>query len=176
MPQIEIDKLQQLADATDNANGAPLVDANGAEIPPPPPPIDYLNEAGAAVAVFAALAVGYAPAAARLWDEAAKHRIAAALAPVMAKYNFSLGAMPPEITLLIVAGPVLYQTSRIIASEMAEQKARPAPAVEQQPGRPPAPEQAGTDRTAGPMTAAHIGAQESPEILRSPQTALYSNR
>ena len=125
LEQTDLDNLQQLADETDAANGAPLVDQTTGEVlPPAPPPRDYMTEAAGAVDTFAALAVGYAPKAADLWDAEAKQRITAALAPVMEKYNFSLGALPPELTLLIVAGPVLYQTSKIIGAQMAEQKVK----------------------------------------------------
>ena len=158
--QNDLDALQALADTTDIANGAPIVGADGEVLPPAPPPRDWMNEAGGAVDTFAALAVGYAPAAADLWDAVAKDRIKAALAPVMEKYNFSLGALPPELTLLIVAGPVLYQTSKIIGAQMQEQraKARPAPAKladAQHTGMSP------------------VRPTDAPEILRSPQEKLY---
>lgn len=161
MEQHELDNLQQLADTTDNANGAPIVGTDGEVLPPPPPPRDYMIEAAGAVDTFAALAVGYAPKAADLWDTEAKNRITAALAPVMEKYNFSLGALPPELTLLIVAGPVLYQTSRVIASQMADQRAKAKPPAVAKPADPHA-GQLGTQRP-----------NESPELAVHPQTALY---
>jgi hypothetical protein len=85
---------------------------------------DYYTEARGTVDMFAAMVVGYAPKAESVWTEQAKARTAAALAPVMEKYNFSFGAMPPELTLMIVAGPLLWQSSRIVAAQMAEEKAK----------------------------------------------------
>lgn len=85
---------------------------------------DYMTEARGTVDMFAAMIVGYAPKAEGVWTEPAKARTAAALAPVLEKYGFSFGALPPELTLMIVAGPLLWQSSRIVATQMAEEKAK----------------------------------------------------
>lgn len=90
--------------------------APGAEPSPGAP--DYTTEAKAMTDMVAAMICGYEPKCLPLWDEDRKAGIAAALAPVMEKYSFTLGAIPPEITLLIMVGPPLYQSSRIIAESM----------------------------------------------------------
>jgi len=88
-----------------------------------PPPVDYGMEASGAVATFASLVGGFSPKAGELWTEAVQIRTAAALAPVMQKYNFTFGNLPVELTFAIVAGPVLWQTSRVIGAQMAAEKA-----------------------------------------------------
>ena len=86
--------------------------------------MDFATEARGAVDMFAAMVTGYAPKAEPLWTEGAKTRVSMALAPVMEKYGFSFGAMPCEVTLLIVAGPLLWQTSRIVAAQMQADRAQ----------------------------------------------------
>lgn len=130
----DLDNLQGVAAAADS--GAAALDgaeAPGNELVAQQGP-DYMNEARGAVDMFAAMAVGYAPKAESVWTEQAKNRTAAALAPVMEKYAFSFGAMPPELTLLIVAGPLLWQTSRIVAAQMAEEKAKAKPKAKEGQG------------------------------------------
>lgn len=175
MEQNELDNLQQLADTTDTANGAALVDENGAALPPAPPPIDYGSEAAGMVDTFVALLDGFSPRAALLWNPATKARVTAGLAPVMEKYGVSMGGLPCEIVLVILAGPVLFQTARLVGAEInaaSDEKKAQAPALVRQAA--PAAPASGQDRTAGPMTAADIGGQAAPDVLRSPQTALYA--
>jgi hypothetical protein len=88
--------------------------------------VDYMTEARGTVDMFTAMMVGYAPKTESVWTEPAKARTAAALAPVMEKYGFNFGALPPELTLVIVAGPLLWQSSKIVAAQMAEDKAKAA--------------------------------------------------
>lgn len=143
--------------------GASIADGVGVPVEPapgepggPPAPPDYAIEARGAVDMFTACLVGYAPRTESVWSEAAKHRTAAALAPVMEKYGFSFGGLPPEWTLVIVAGPLLWQSSRLVAAQMAEEKAKKPQTVE--------------DKT----KAASVGGIESaPGPKIAPQTALY---
>lgn len=120
-----LDHIAANADAgaisMDNPQG---VEGEGGELAPQGP--DYMIEARGTVDMFTAMVVGYAPKCESVWTEPAKARTAAALAPVMEKYGFSFGAMPPELTLLIVAGPLLWQSSRIVAAQMADDKAKAA--------------------------------------------------
>lgn len=81
-------------------------------------------EAAGAVDMLGAMICGYSPACAPLWSPETKQRMAASVAPVMEKYGFSFGAMPCELTALVVCGPVLYQSARIIGAQMAEDKAK----------------------------------------------------
>jgi len=118
------------------------------------------------VDMFAAMAVGYAPKADSVWTEQAKARTAMALAPVMEKYAFSFGAMPPELTLIIVAGPLLWQTSKLVAAQMAEEKAKAKPKEAK-------PEQKAGD-TISEATAKPVGQWENaPSPPVHPQMALY---
>lgn len=144
-----LDHVVQQADAT-GAGAVPVEEGGqlGA-----PPPVDYQHESRGAVETFAALVGGYCPKAGELWNEAAKIRTAAALAPVMEKYKFTFGNLPPELTFVIVAGPLLYQTSRVVAAQMAVDKA--ATVKEKKP-------EAQTMPT---------GAPDGPGV--HPQTALY---
>lgn len=126
----ELDALNGLVsqiDATATPTPEPM-GADGQPLPPPPPPPDYINEAAGAVDMFAALVVGYCPAAEVHWSAEAKARISAALGPVMEKYGVTFGNLPPEITLLIVAGPPLYQSSKLLAAQMAAEKQTKKPA------------------------------------------------
>lgn len=122
----DLDKLDGMAAQADagalSMDTPPGDNGQGTELVPMGP--DYMIEARGTVDMFAALVVGYAPKAESVWTDQAKQRTAAALAPVMEKYAFSFGNMPPELTLLIVAGPLLWQTSRIVAAQMAEEKAK----------------------------------------------------
>lgn len=84
---------------------------------------DYLHESRGAVDMFAALVIGFCPTCATVWDHGTKDRVAGALSPVMEKYGVSFGALPPEILLVIIAGPPLYQSARLVASHLADKKA-----------------------------------------------------
>lgn len=124
----DLDNLDHLATQADagavSMDTPPGAEGQGGELAPPGP--DYLTEARGTVDMFTAMMVGYAPKCEAVWTEPAKARTAAALAPVMEKYGFNFGAMPPELTLIIVAGPLLWQSSRIVAAQMAEDKAKAA--------------------------------------------------
>jgi len=161
----DLDKLEQVAVQADG--NLPQVDeATGEEVQQG---ADYGIEARGAVDMFAAMVVGYAPKAESVWTDAAKHRTAAALAPVMEKYGFSFGALPPELTLMIVAGPLLWQSSRIVAAQMAEEKAKSEPPrkVEKSPM-----DNAVTEPT--PLADKPVGQwEETPKPEVHPQVKLY---
>jgi len=80
------------------------------------------------VAGFATMIAGFSETAGALWDESTRARVAATLAPVLLKYNFTMGGMPVELVLALTAGPVLWQTSRIIAANLAKKKQLAKPA------------------------------------------------
>ena len=148
--------LDQLAGmAAESDLGAKALDPVDPNAPPPPPVLNYQTEARGMVDMFAAFATGYAPKCAPIWDEETKARISIATAPVMEKYGFTLGNIPPELILVGVAGPVLYQTSKVIAQQINDDKARAeAKAKENAP-------------------QSSIATTASPELAVSPQTALY---
>jgi len=146
----ELDGLAGLAAQADQvAMGADNPTADQVAMATPTGP-DYGQEAAGTVDTIAALITGYAPAAESLWNPAAKQRIAAALAPVMEKYGFTLSALPPEVVLAVMAGPVLYKSAKIVAEQMrAERAAAPvaAPAA--------APAGAAPGATPGPTAPVH---------------------
>ena len=152
----ELDQLDNVAAIADA--GAAESDNPGGEVPAMETGPDFGKEAAGAVDMFAAMIVGYAPAAASIWTEPAKARTAAALVPVMEKYGFSFGSLPPELTFAIVAGPLLWQSSRLVAAQMEADKAK---AVQQ--ARP----------VQGIEKATHEAVHTAPAPERHPQEALY---
>ena len=151
--QSALDGLAAQVDA-DTQGAAP----DGSIIADQPAPIDYATEAAATVDTFAALVGGYCAEAGALWTPDTRAAVAAALAPVMQKYGFTIGALPCELVLIITAGPLLYQTSKIIAAQMAREKAtakKPTDPAQVQDVKP---------KATGP---------ETPEVKRHPQEALY---
>jgi hypothetical protein len=99
---------------------------------------DFGTEASQMTDLVAAMITGYEPKTLHIWDEPRKAQIAASLAPVLEKYNFTLGNIPPEFYLLMLVGPPLYQSSKIIADGMnrREVQAAPPPPVMQSNGAP----------------------------------------
>lgn len=150
----ELDQFTHIAAQADAGAVAADLEALPPEQRPeePPPPTDYGTEAAGAVDMFAALACGFAPKATVVWTDAAKARTAQALAPVMEKYGFTFGALPPELTLAVVAGPLLWQTARCVGQQIEQQKAEAqAKAPQAQTGI----ERAAQAATAVPETAVH---------------------
>lgn len=114
--------LDHIAQEADNLGASTVPVEEGGTLGAPPP-VDYATEAAGAVDMFAALVNGYCPNTEPLWSAAVRIRVSGALAPVMEKYQFTFGNLPPELTFIIVAGPVLWQTSRVVAAQMAAEKA-----------------------------------------------------
>lgn len=155
----ELDQLHGLAVAADAEAippqpEAPALDAAGQPLPPAP---DFNQEATGAVDMFAALVVGWCPKAETIWTPETKGRISGALAPVMEKYGFTFGAAPPELMLLIMAGPPLWQSSRLVADQINEERAKKA-------------EQAGAP---APQIAPAPEKHEAPTAPVHPQMGLY---
>lgn len=155
----ELDNLAGLAATVDGEHLGSLPD--GSAIADQPAPVDYAGEAAMTVDTVAALITGYCPATTDLWSADKKAAVTAALAPVYEKYGFTMGGMPCELVLLITAGPLLYQSSKLIAHQMATEKAAKAK---------PKTVDAATGQ-AQPAPASDK--PESPEVLCHPQTALY---
>ncbi len=143
-----LDHLDDLAAQVDADTTGTLPD--GTLIADQPAPTDYATEAAGTVDMLAALIGGYCAPAGALFTPEKKQAVAMAMAPVMEKYGFSLGALPCELTLIVVAGPLLYQASKLVAKQMREERAEHAPA------------------TAQPATG-----EAAPEQKRTPQEALY---
>ena len=154
----DLDQLHGLAAAA-NAEALPILPeapALGDDGQPLPPPPDFANEAAGAVDMFGALVVGYCPACESIWTPETKGRISAALTPVMEKYGVTFGTLPPELMLLIVAGPPLWQSSKLLASQINADKEKASQAEPANPARVAPPETG-----AGPVQEVH------------PQMALY---
>lgn len=122
----DLESLGGLAAAADSQNapapaGVVASDAP-AELPAPGPQEQALDMVNA----FAGLLGGYCPATAEVWTEEARQRSAAVLAPLMVKYNFSLMAIPPEMTAAIVVGPLLYRSATIVAEKVRADRAAAA--------------------------------------------------
>ncbi|WP_250479127.1 MULTISPECIES: hypothetical protein [unclassified Caballeronia] len=85
---------------------------------------DYLTEAKGTVEFLGAMLDGYAPGAG--FKPAEVERMSMAVAPVMEKYGFTLGAMPCELVALIVCGPVLYNSAKVVAAKLRADQAEAA--------------------------------------------------
>lgn len=75
---------------------------------------DYARGAAGIVDLLSAMLDGYAPGAG--WAEQQRARMAASVAPVLEKYGWDLDtAMPCEVVALMVCGPALYQSAKVVA-------------------------------------------------------------
>ncbi|KAI3589314.1 hypothetical protein D9X30_4897 [Cupriavidus sp. U2] len=157
---LELAGLQGLAAEVDGqaATVAAPGDPNAPELPAPGP--DYGAGARQTVDMFGALAVGFVPEAAPLWGDDTKARMSASLAPVFEKYGWDMaGAMPCELVAIVTCGPVLWQTSRLVAAKVEAAKAQAA---------------ATRGQSASTLQAADvIDPAEKPEGSVHPQMALY---
>lgn len=120
--ELETPEAYAIASAADTAAGVSTgnpdqVDQVAVAVPDP------THEAMGVVELVAAMVCGYAPKATAIWTDTAKMRTAQALAPVMQKYGVSMGAFPCELTLVIVAGPVLWQSAKVMAEQAKTDKA-----------------------------------------------------
>lgn len=122
-------------DAEDAPLPPPELDAAG-NIKPPAAPIDYHREARMMLDTAAAVAGPFVPCIPRIWTDDKRAAVAAALGPVLKKYGFTLGDFmgqwQAEVTLAMVAGPLVLETVRAIRAERA------APAVPSVPAAPAA--------------------------------------
>ncbi len=149
-PKSPLDQLDGLAAQADADHLGALPD--GALIADQPAPVDYATEAAGGVDMFAAMVGGYCPPAGALFTDDKKRAIVAAMVPVMEKYNFTFGALPCEVVLAIVAGPVLYQASKLVAKQMREESEQAKPAA---------------------AAKAVDAPEQAPETKRHPQESLY---
>ena len=164
-PASELDDLDSLANQVDNdhlevtSDGTPLADV--------PAPVNYKTEATKGVDIFSSLITGYCPPTAELWTADKKEAVSDALAPVLEKYKISVGLdkLPCELVLIIVAGPLLYQTSKMVAAQMKREQDAAKQAKQPNQGNQ-------VNQVKAPADPA---APESPEVLRHPQTELYKS-
>lgn len=133
----DLDALQSLADKTDAEHSDAIVETDAAG---QPPELNYKVEASKCVDMIAAMMLGYCPPTATVWTEDKKTAVSAALAPVLEKYGVTMAAMPCELVLVFVAGPALYASAKLVATQMKVEQianrvqASQAPAVEKKPG------------------------------------------
>ena len=154
-----LDHLDDLAAQVDADTTGTLPD--GTLIADQPEATDYKAKAQEAVDMFAGFLTGFAPATEAIWTDIAKTRVVNALAPVMEKYKVDFEALPCEVNLIIVAGPMLWQSSKLVALQMAKDKAEAAI-------------QKAINKVGEKGAAAIIeGGMETPEQKRTPQEALY---
>lgn len=116
------------------ATPPPIDPATGA----PAAPTDYPGEAKMLLAALVGIAAPFYPSVPKIWTEEKVAAVAAAAAPVMEKYGFTLGdflgAYKEEVALLIVAGPLILQTIDGIKADRAAPKKAPAASSAAQPG------------------------------------------
>lgn len=159
----ELDQLAGLAAEADIDKTAPAgaVVAEAEAEPHVPGPEE---QAADLVNGFAGLLVGYAPETATIWTPEARASSAAVIAPLMVKYNFSLMAIPPELTAALVVGPLLYRSATIVGDKIkADRAAKEAEKGTAPPTQgAPVPVPGATQNGVAPATPAH------------PQMALYT--
>lgn len=125
----DLDNLDALAASTDAANvEAQPLDPNA----PPPEPTRH-EQAVDLVNMFSGMVTSYAPDAAAIWQPEAKEASAAVIAPLLEKYNVSLVNLPPELIAVLVLGPLLYKTAKVVALKIETDKKAAQPARPEQP-------------------------------------------
>jgi hypothetical protein len=113
--------LDAVARAADTGIVGPETVDHAGEVQPGGPP-NYMLAAQQCVDMFVAMLTGYCEPAAALWTAEKKSNVALSLAPVMEKYKFTLDTMPVELGFLLVAGPLLFQSARMVAAQVARDK------------------------------------------------------
>lgn len=111
------------------------------------PAISPEQEARSLVDMAVELALPWYPALAQVYTEDARARLAVAAAPLMAKYNVSVGSIfdqwREEIGFALVALPIALQTVKVITAERARKamssqaQASESPKAEQPPEKTP---------------------------------------
>lgn len=102
----------------------------------PPSPVDYAGEAAMLIGFAVTTAGTFWPSVKEVWTDANQKAVAAAAAPVMEKYGFTLGDFmgqyKEEIGLLFVAGPLILKTVDAVEKDKRaalDAKRRPAAAA-----------------------------------------------
>lgn len=159
-----MDDLDNLAGLAAEADGLAPPPPGAEQAEPEPTGPTPEEQASDMVNAFAGFVTSYAPEAGAVWTPEARAAASGAIAPLMVKYNFSLMAIPPELTAAIVVGPLLYRSATIVRDKLqAERAAKPAPAA--------APAAAQNYGMPQPNPAPESG--ESPATPVHPQMALY---
>ncbi|MGZ5817891.1 MAG: hypothetical protein ACXWJD_04005 [Burkholderiaceae bacterium] len=126
----ELDQLAALAaDADAGAAASDPVTPEQEAIATSP---DYQKEAMQTVEMLGAMIVGYAPDAVGIWTPETTQSVGKALAPVLEKYGVTLGTLPPELYLVMMAAMPLYQSAKIVALQMQSNREKAAQSVQVQ--------------------------------------------
>ena len=164
----DLDKLDNVALAADagaaKADGVQAPEGEGGALQAAGP--DYAGQAAAGLDLFTGMIAGYAPETAQVFTPECKARIVAAAVPVMEKYAFTFEKVPPELVLMAVAGPPMYQAARLVATRMEADKRAAAAAKPQAEKLPP--------DASGIEKAAAMPAQSAPAPERHAQEKLYA--
>lgn len=160
----ELDNLAGLAAEADGLAAPPAGDEPAEPVPTGPTPEEQASDM---VQAFAGFVTSYAPEAAAVWTPEARAAASGAIAPLMIKYNFSLMAIPPELTAAVVVGPLLYRSATIVRDKL--QADRAAAAAKASPVRAPAAAQ----NYGLPQSNPAPESGESPAVPVHPQMALY---
>lgn len=111
--------------------------------PPPAPVPTPAQEAEGLVVFIVGILKPLYPSLDGIYTPDVCAKLGAAIAPVMAKYNFSVGAWfdkwKEEFNLVIVAGPILMQTLAAIKAENEARAAKEKAEKEKKEGDAPAP-------------------------------------
>ncbi|HDR9355046.1 TPA: hypothetical protein QDB44_000882 [Burkholderia vietnamiensis] len=95
----------------------------GAAVPPgqPAPGPDYARGAMGLVDLASAALDGYAPGAG--WGDQQRAKMAASIAPVLEKYGWDVESSAPcELVALLICGPALYQSAKIVALKIMQDR------------------------------------------------------
>jgi hypothetical protein len=125
--QAEVDQLAGKIAGTETPAGAAAEEIVATQSIPSG---SFQDDASMCVDVFVESAIAYCPKVEPLWPADKRRNVAVALGRVFEKYNFSFARFGPEIALVAIAGPVLWQTSKVIAQQMNEQAAVAVQAVQ----------------------------------------------
>jgi hypothetical protein len=152
------------ADAAAHAAMNPDAAAQAAEAAANAP--DYQRGASAMVDMVSAMLDGYAPGAG--WNEPTRGRMAASLAPVFEKYGLDVEtALPCELVAIMVCGPAVYQSARVVALKIQTDRLalqRAARGLDTPPSPAPQPAPAGepvSDPNRNAATEAALGGAAS---------------
>lgn len=147
-----LNDLEALAASTDaQANEATALAAPVDPDAPPPPP-SHAEQAADMVETFVNITSQFDESIRNIWPQEVKQGCAAAIEPLLIKYNISFTNIPPELVAAFVIGPPLWATSKVLLAKVEKMKAAA------QPKRPPPPN----------------NPAETPEMPVHPQMGLYT--
>lgn len=127
---------------------------------------DFAMEAAKAVDFLSAGIVGFAPQAESIWTPETKARVSLVLAPVFAKYGVDTAVLPCELVALVVVGPPIWASVKIVLAKIEADKSPEARADKQ--------DAKAQDGLAAEITGASEAASDvAPGPKVAPQVALF---